>query len=65
MQLKSPVLVRQVIYLFIYFHQRMYAMSVTIISFSLLSSPPKEMLACLVPMIYFHEEMQLPLLKFL
>ena len=40
-------------------------MSVTIISFSLLSSPPKEMLAALVPKIYFHEEIQLPLLKFL
>ena len=40
-------------------------MSVTIISFSLLSSPPKEMLAALVPKIYFHEEMQLPSLKFL
>jgi len=35
-------------------------MSVTIISFSLLTSPPKEKLAALVPKMYFHEEMQYP-----
>lgn len=40
-------------------------MSVTIISFSLLSSPPEEMLEALVPKMHFHEEVQLPLLTFL